>query len=330
MRKVQKSLLFWMLIVLTGVLTFGMPVPVMAEENAVPEGTAAESTAEVQGTASPEETEAQGAASSEETEAGESAVTEETVTEGEAGAVKEGQIHKPSQASGAEDGKTFVDDSTDNTYGYYTIMGNTTVSTADMAAHFNRQNMEYPGAVLEKGGAGDIDTFCAIIAEEAEAENVRAEIVFEQVMLETGWLQFQGDCKAEQFNFAGLGATGNGEPGITFPDVRTGIRAQVQHLKAYASSEELSQECVDERFPLVMRESAPYVEWLGIKENPYGGGWAAGEGYGYKLRSLLAELKGEEYTPPAPTPAPETVAEGEPTPEPTPESTPTADSESAA
>lgn len=66
----------------------------------------------------------------------------------------------------------------------------------------------------------------------------------------------------------------------------------MQHLKAYASSEELNQACVDNRFQYVTRESAPYVEWLGIQENPYGSGWAAGRSYGYKLRSLLAELKG--------------------------------------
>ena len=35
---------------------------------------------------------------------------------------------------------------------------------------------------------------------------------------------------------------------------------------------------------------------LGFRRIPYGGGWAAGRSYGYKLRSLLAELKGEEYT----------------------------------
>ena len=52
---------------------------------------------------------------------------------------------------------------------------------------------------------------------------------------------------------------------------------------------------MDNRFQYVARESAPYVEWLGIQENPYGGGWAAGRSYGYKLRSLLADLKGEEY-----------------------------------
>ena len=37
----------------------------------------------------------------------------------------EGQISKP-QSSGESDIDSFVDDSTDNTYGYYTIMGCTT------------------------------------------------------------------------------------------------------------------------------------------------------------------------------------------------------------
>ena len=74
-------------------------------------------------------------------------------------------------------------------------------------------------------------------------------------------------------------------------NVRTGIRAQVQHLKAYASSDDLNQECIDERFGYVTRETAPYVEWLEIQENPYGSGWAAGENYGSKLREILSDLK---------------------------------------
>jgi hypothetical protein len=41
----------------------------------------------------------------------------------------------------------------------------------------------------------------------------------------------------------------------------------------------------------VTRETAPYVEWLGIQENPYGGGWAAGKDYGSKLRKILTDLK---------------------------------------
>ena len=62
--------------------------------------------------------------------------------------------------------------------------------------------------------------------------------------------------------------------GNSFGSVREGIRAQIQHLKAYASSDGLNNACVDPRFSYVKRASAIYVEWLGIKENPYGGGWA--------------------------------------------------------
>ena len=50
-------------------------------------------------------------------------------------------------------------------------------------------------------------------------------------------------------------------------------------------------EKMEERFDYVTRETAPYVEWLGIQENPYGGGWAAGKDYGSKLRKILADLK---------------------------------------
>ena len=50
---------------------------------------------------------------------------------------------------------------------------------------------------------------------------------------------------------------------------------------------------MDSRFDMVTRGSAPYVEWLGIQENPNGGGWAAGAGYGEKLTKLLEDMKEE-------------------------------------
>ena len=201
----------------------------------------------------------------------------------------EGQIHKPESL----DAPDFVDDSTDNTYGYYTIMGETTVSLAQMTSQYEERGVEYPAATLKEGGASTIDEFCTIILEEANAEGVRGEVVYEQAMLETGWLQYGGDSGASQFNFAGIGTTGGGVAGVSYPDVRTGIRAQVQHLKAYACEEALNQDCVDTRFDLVARGTAPYVEWLGQQENPNGGGLAAGSDYGEKLRKLLAQLKAE-------------------------------------
>lgn len=99
---------------------------------------------------------------------------------------------------------------------------------------------------------------------------MRPEVAFVQTMKETGFLQYGGDASIEQFNFAGLGTTGGGVPGNSYPDVRTGVRAQIQHLKAYATADPLAQECVDDRYEYVQKGSAPYVQWLGQKENPQG------------------------------------------------------------
>ena len=113
-------------------------------------------------------------------------------------------------------------------------------------------------------------------------------------MKETGWLQYGGDASIEQFNFAGLGTTGRGVPGNSYPDVRTGIRAQIQHLKAYATEDALVQACVDDRYEYVKKGSAPYVEWLGQKENPEGAGWATAENYGYSIVDLINKMKNIE------------------------------------
>ena len=176
--------------------------------------------------------------------------------------------------------------------GLYQITGTSSVTVSQMVKYYNTySSIAYPSAALTKGGAADIETFCKIIKEEADAENMKADVVFIQAMLETGYLKFGGNVKISQFNFAGLGATGNGVAGNSFKDVRTGIRAQVQHLKAYANKEALKNTCVDVRFSYVTRGSAPYVEWLGIQENPNGGGWAASKNYGNDLLGLINKLK---------------------------------------
>ena len=121
--------------------------------------------------------------------------------------------------------------------------------------------------------------------DECKAEGVKVEVAFCQAMKETGFLRFGGDVSITQYNFAGIGATGNGNPGNSFASVRQGIRAQVQHLKAYASTEGLNNVCVDPRFQYVSRGCAPYVEWLGKHENPFGAGWATGKNYGYSIKN---------------------------------------------
>ena len=166
----------------------------------------------------------------------------------------------------------------------YGIMGKSNTTVEKMAAFYVARGGVYPEDIYIEYGAPTLEDFCQIVYDEAEAEGVKAEVVFGQVCKETGFLRFGGDVEPDQCNFAGIGATGGGAKGASFPDVETGIRAQVQHLKAYASEEPLNQECVDPRFGYVKRGSALYVEWLGIQENPTGAGWATGKNYGYSLR----------------------------------------------
>lgn len=177
--------------------------------------------------------------------------------------------------------------------GAYPIMGKSTVTVEQMINFFRENEDTYPGEILGTGGAGDIETFCQMYYDEAVAEGVRPEVAFVQTMKETGWLQYGGDAKIEQFNFSGLGTTGGGVQGNAFPDVRTGIRAQIQHLKAYATETALNQDCVDVRYEYVKKGSAPYVEWLGQKENPSGVGWATAEQYGYSIVDMIENLKKE-------------------------------------
>lgn len=172
----------------------------------------------------------------------------------------------------------------------HAIMGASEKTETSLTACYNRQGYPYPAGVMAAGGAPTIGDFVRIIREETDAEGVKAEVVFAQIMNETNWLQFGGDVSASQYNFAGLGATGNGEPGLSFADVRTGIRAEVQHLKAYASTDPLKQACVDPRFDLVKRGTAPYVEYLGIQENPNGGGWAAAPQYGQRILNIMYRI----------------------------------------
>ena len=170
------------------------------------------------------------------------------------------------------------------------ISGKTTVTASQMKKYFKAKGATYPAYYAETD-APTLEKFCQIYVEEANAEGINGAIAFTQAMKETAWLKFGGDVKIEQNNFAGLGTTGGGVAGASFATVREGIRAQIQHLKAYGSKDALKNECVDPRFSLVTRGSAPYVEWLGQKENPNGYGWATSEGYGIDIVKMVKNLQ---------------------------------------
>ena len=188
------------------------------------------------------------------------------------------------------DGETYRFDSSGVLLPSDSIMGPSLATVEQMVTLFNAQGVPYPVDKYASRGAATIKDFCQVLLDQARSEDVRAEVLFAQAMVETGWLQFGGDVDRNgkvQCNFGGLGATGNGVAGEEFPDVKTGLLAQAQHLKGYASTAPLNQSCVDTRFGLLAgkRGSAPTVDKLS-------GTWAADKTYGTKVMNVVDKFLG--------------------------------------
>ena len=136
---------------------------------------------------------------------------------------------------------------------------------------------------------------------EGATEGIRGDLAFAQSCLETGNFTFKGSAVTlDQNNFCGMGVTSNGMKGNSFDTPQNGIRAQIQHLKAYANTEPLVNPVIDPRFKYVPRGCAYCVEYLGIQENPHGKGWAAGAGYGKKILAILEAITGTQAAVPEP------------------------------
>ena len=168
------------------------------------------------------------------------------------------------------------------------IMSSAYSTYLDAADHFTKTvgPKGFPSAVYTDRGASNIIDFCKILYEEAQSEGLSPEVLYGQVMKETGYLKFGNLVQPNQCNFGGLGATGPGNPGYTFGSVREGLRAQVQHLKAYGSTEPLINPCIDARFKYVSRGCAPRTVDLNGK-------WAVpGVGYGESIDAIAKEVIG--------------------------------------
>lgn len=169
---------------------------------------------------------------------------------------------------------------------YHSVITKSTTTVNQMVNYYNAK-ASYP-VYYAATDAPDIRTFCQIYYDEATKEGVDPALAFTQSMKETAFLKFTGQVKIEQFNFAGMGVTNASTNGDSYQNVREGIRAHVQHLKAYAvKNPTFSNAVVDKRYtPWFVKTcsgTAPYIEWLGISENPSGFGWATAKGYGYSI-----------------------------------------------
>ena len=156
------------------------------------------------------------------------------------------------------------------------IMGTGRMTREQLVSFFLTQTEEVDRERVER--------LAAYYIKESAAEGINADIAFAQMCLETGFLRFGGLVTAEMNNFCGLGAINAENPGLAFPDEQTGVRAHIQHLKAYASAEPLNLPSVDPRYRYVNpKGKAPYIYNLA-------GTWAADPAYGHKIDQLLRRM----------------------------------------
>lgn len=127
-----------------------------------------------------------------------------------------------------------------------------------------------------------VKEFATIYIEEAKHEGINWDVAFVQMCLETGFLKYGGLVDTGQNNFCGLGSFESNK-GAVFSTIREGVRAHIQHLKAYSSTEDLNGSLLDPRFHLVQRGSATVVTDLA-------GRWAQDPKYGIKLLALLKKI----------------------------------------
>ncbi|MFH1160894.1 MAG: glucosaminidase domain-containing protein [bacterium] len=118
---------------------------------------------------------------------------------------------------------------------------------------------------------------------ECAKEGINHDVAVCQMCLETGFLRFNGSVSRFQHNYCGLGATSSLAAGDWFGTMEEGVRAHIQHLKAYASTDPLQNEPVDKRFRHVPRGTVFTIYDLTGK-------WATDPKYGEKLEYLLRKL----------------------------------------
>ena len=171
-----------------------------------------------------------------------------------------------------------------------TILGEASLSkdalVADLKAGLAVRGISYPKELAEKGAATP-EEFIDQLWDAATAEGVRPEGLYAQAMLETGYLQFNGDVSVGQCNFGGMGATGNGVPGDSYQNVHEGLLAQAQHLRVYTGNTPLTS-IVDKRFGnwLLNRQKANPATTIGKLV----GSWAMSPTYADQMVSILNRL----------------------------------------
>lgn len=164
------------------------------------------------------------------------------------------------------------------------IMGAPQYSDIQLTAWYKSK-----GKTLPAGSCATVAQLAKLYIIEGFREGVRGDIAFIQAMLETGWLQHSERVPASFCNYSGIGAVDGGTGANQFVNATVGVRAQIQHLRAYADS---TATCGNFKVPTV-DPRCKYVSKgkITVWEKMGNGNWATDPGYGSKILGLLANLK---------------------------------------
>lgn len=129
--------------------------------------------------------------------------------------------------------------------------------------------------------------FARFYIAEASAENINSDVAFAQMCLETGFLRFGGLVTREMHNYCGLGSMDADHPGEVFETEQLGVRAHIQHLQAYATTEvvSLNNELIDPRYNWVHKTK------LAFTVDDLAGTWAMDPAYGAKIDGILQRME---------------------------------------
>jgi hypothetical protein len=177
-----------------------------------------------------------------------------------------------------------------------TVMGPAHVNAGQMVKWLDARSGHFAGWKAKEFPI----TIAQRYLDEGSAELIAGDVAFVQAVLETGWFRFDNSSVPPSYNnFAGIGATDVNPAPAQFISPQQGIRAQMQHLRAYAdpkattcTAPPLKDPCVDPRFDLVSpKGKAPYWKQFG------NGVWATDPNYALKIWNLYRDLLAFNHVP---------------------------------
>ena len=159
-----------------------------------------------------------------------------------------------------------------------TVLGRSVLTADQLAAWYAASGVQSTSPV-------PVADLARLMIDEGAAQGVRGDLAFAQSMLETGHLRFGGIVEPADLNFSGLGACDACPRGLAFPSAVLGVRAQIQHLYAYAAPgatpAALVRPLADARFARVQPAGRAAL-W----ESMGNGNWATGPDYARKVLTL--------------------------------------------